>query len=820
MRDLVRECSAPGEEAPPAQGYVLDISAGVVVLAGSDGDGAFNAVTTFTQFLTKGSGSCSIGACHLWDFPDFPIRWAFVSSNLRGSNAVGFLRGIADTLAARKCNGIQHGDFKYGILQLQPANYFDSLRAFRRIADERNLEIIPGVAPIGYSSVITYTDPHLAEGIPTTAEYVMEADTGRLLADARVSLPNGGFENISNGQFTGWNFYDGPNVSVFADSAVAHGGRISARCENFVQGNAAGNARFNRLVSCAPFRYYVLSAWIRTQNFSADNVQLLAMGQDSGGAYRTLTFTAYSIPRNSNGWMRVEASFNTLQYRKVLLYAGVWGGSAGTIWWDDISVQDGGLANILRRPGTPLTVRNTRNGATCAEGADFVPIRDAVMEASRGNYGPFHGAPSFRRLGSGSIRNGDTVTITSYHPLTTVAGTDGNGSVMVCVSEDTLYRILGEQISRINAAYAPSRFFMEHDEIRNMNWDDACTKRALSPAALLADNVRRTVGIIDTAHPGAETFVWSDMFDSTHNAHNNYYLINGDLTGVWKDVPRSLIIANWNGGKAAQSLAFFSRLGFRQITSPYYDVGNSSSIRSWRRAMTGVGGVLGSMYTTWENDYDFLTAFGDYMWNGGPAIEHTPLDSASASADPVLFHARFGTDRYAADDIASTQVSFLDASGAVLASVPLVRQGQNFEVALAAMQLTGERYRITATSSSGMTTSTPSYPLRRVATALDATPNAGTFRIGPNYPNPATGITTVAITLPFGHGVDGSSAPVHGVLCLYDALGRPVTTLLDEASSAGSLTVRFDAGLYSPGLYFLHLRSAAGVRVRSIQLLR
>ena len=61
MRDLVRECSTAGEEAPPAQGYVLDITAGTVVLAGSDPDGVFNAVTSFTQFLTRGSGSCSIG---------------------------------------------------------------------------------------------------------------------------------------------------------------------------------------------------------------------------------------------------------------------------------------------------------------------------------------------------------------------------------------------------------------------------------------------------------------------------------------------------------------------------------------------------------------------------------------------------------------------------------------------------------------------------------------------------------------------------------------------------------------------------------------
>src|SRR2546425_248743 len=76
-----------------------------------------------------------------------------------------------------------------------------------------------------------FHDPDLAEGIPTTAGYFIEGDTGRLIGDARV-LPNGGFESTANNQFTGFSWYDNPNSSIFIDSDYAHTGRYSARCTN------------------------------------------------------------------------------------------------------------------------------------------------------------------------------------------------------------------------------------------------------------------------------------------------------------------------------------------------------------------------------------------------------------------------------------------------------------------------------------------------------------------------------------------------------------------------------------------------------------
>ena len=106
---------------------------------------------------------------------------------------------------------------------------------------------------------------------------------------------------------------------------------------------------------------------------------------------------------------------------------------------------------------------------------------------------------------------------------------------------------------------------MSHDEIRVANWCRACQDRKLSPGQLLAENVRRCTAILKSINPHARVVVWSDMFDPHHNAVDNYYLVNGSLKGSWEGLSREVMIANWNSGKAKESLAFFADRGHKQL---------------------------------------------------------------------------------------------------------------------------------------------------------------------------------------------------------------------------------------------------------------
>ena len=57
------------------EGYVLDVSKDSVLLLGSDAAGEFWGVQSLKQLLGKGT---SVGGCHIVDWPDFPIRGAYM----------------------------------------------------------------------------------------------------------------------------------------------------------------------------------------------------------------------------------------------------------------------------------------------------------------------------------------------------------------------------------------------------------------------------------------------------------------------------------------------------------------------------------------------------------------------------------------------------------------------------------------------------------------------------------------------------------------------------------------------------------------------
>jgi hypothetical protein len=99
------------------------------------------------------------------------------------------------------------------------------------------------------------------------------------------------------------------------------------------------------------------------------------------------------------------------------------------------------------------------------------------------------------------------------------------------------------------------------------------------------------------------------MFDPYHNAVKGpYYLVNGPWTGSWEGLDKNVIIMNWNFGKRDQSLRFFADRGHRQILAGYYDH-KPEQIKEWLASAKGVQGVIGVMYTTWQNDYSNLEAF-------------------------------------------------------------------------------------------------------------------------------------------------------------------------------------------------------------------
>jgi hypothetical protein len=546
------------------------------------------------------------------DEPRYAQRWFYASHNLLVDKNANDLISLLERAGKAGYNGVVLADYKFSILERMPANYFRNAARVRKAAEEAGVEIVPAVFPIGYSNGLLAHDPNLAEGVPVKdAPFVVKGGEAVLEPDPAAQLRNGDLEDVKDDRFTGFTFQDDPGRTTFADRDVVHGGRVSCRMQDVARAGTNGNSRLVQRVKVRPYACYRFSCWVKTEHLHpAGAFRLLALGGGKGA--RPLTFEEGGM-RPSQDWTHADVVFNSVDQTEVQLYAGQWGGVSGKLWLDDLKLEELPPVNVLRRDGCPLTVASADGKTLYEEGKDFLPVRDARLgdEPYAGEFSFHHAAPPLRLTPGSRIKDGDQLRVSWYHPVITQ-----NSQVMCCLTEPKVSDLLRDQAQRVNDLFHPQTFFLSHDEIRVANWCRSCRATGETPGELLATNARRCVEIVRDVSPKARVVVWSDMFDPHHNAHDNYYLVNGTLEGSWKGLPPDTVIATWNGGKARESLQFFADRGHAQVIAGYYDAG-LDEVKKWQAAARGVPRVTGFMYTTWQDKYDDLEAVAALLWGSG-----------------------------------------------------------------------------------------------------------------------------------------------------------------------------------------------------------
>jgi hypothetical protein len=540
--------------------------------------------------------------------PRYADRWFYASFNLLVDKSADDLIALIKRAGKSGYNGMLLADYKFNILERMPDRYFKNVDRVKKAAGDERIEIIPAVFPIGYSNGLLAEDVDLAEGMPVTdAPFVVKDGVAKLVPNPASHIVNGDLERTKGDRFLGFDYQDDPGKSSFADHKVTHHGRVSCRMQDVGRVNPNGLCRLIQRVKVRPHACYRYSCWVRTRDYQSGSAfRLLAIGASEGG--QPLTYYEAGL-LTTQEWRQIEVVFNSLGESEVNLYAGQWGGQTGTLWLDDLKLEELALVNVLRRPGCPLVVTSADGKAAYEEGKDFLPVHDVKIGRVpwEGEYEFAHPGAELRLTSRSRIRNGERLRVSWYHPVLV-----HENQVMCCLTEPKVYEVLRKQAKQINDLFHPRTFFMSHDEMRVANWCASCQATRQTPGQLLAQNVRRCVEILRELSPKARIVVWSDLFDPQHNAVDRYYLVNGSLKDSWEGLPKDVIIANWNSGKAADSLRWFAGRGHQQIIAGFYDAG-LDNLNQWEQAAKGVSGVTGFMYTTWGQNYRLLEAYGERM---------------------------------------------------------------------------------------------------------------------------------------------------------------------------------------------------------------
>ena len=428
----------------------------------------------------------------------YPDRWVYVSRSFQSGQDVEDVREIARTAAEHGLNGIVLTGMDR--ISLYSPEQLARLSQVKEIADANHLEIVPLGFGTGYGGAILDSDKNLAEGLLVKdALFVAKGGTARFVPDSPAKLVNAGFEAYQGNRFGGFTTQTDPGVKTFVDTSVSHSGKASLRIENFGQPQPAtpasggappevaglrnpkpvGAAYVSQQIRVTPYRCYRVSAWVKTEDAEPASLFSIKSFTPDG---RDLSPFEPPAPAPTSGWRKVTTAFNSWYADRIELTFGVFDGLKGKVWVDDVSVEEVGLMNVIRRDGAPLTVRDAKTGVAYKEGRDFAPVSDPNLD-----FFWTHSMPSIRLLPGSRIHDGARLRVSYYHGVTLY-----NDQTPICPSAPKVHEIWMQQFPLIEKYLAPKRYFISTDEVRALNRDPSCLRRKLPAAALLGSRTQPT----------------------------------------------------------------------------------------------------------------------------------------------------------------------------------------------------------------------------------------------------------------------------------------------------------------------------------------
>jgi hypothetical protein len=540
-----------------------------------------------------------------------PQLWYWHHSYLTTDQAVTSSEALIDQAVADGYTGVAFWDssFYYVSDSFWPAANVARLQTVMQYAASKGLKVMVTTAPFGYSNEALATNPNLAEAqrVIGTQYQVDPTGTQLQIINSFPGLLNGGFESGA----VDWFDLGDPGTGV--DTTVAHTGNASA----LISG-APFNSRLRQLLPLTPWRQYHLRLFYKTSNFGG--VAQFAIMDAANFSINRLQGT---ISTGGNaGWTELDYTFNSQGSTQAWFYLGVWGGHVGDLWLDDISIEETGLVYVARRDGAPLNVYDPNNPNTVyQEGVDYNYISDPEMAPTQLPFTDLYHTPPTVTLPAGThLSPGQIVAIDSYAAFPSPLETE----VSMCLTSQGVLNWQTQNAKVIQSIMpAEAGVLMSYDEIRQMNSCQLCKAKNMTPGQLLAWSVGQSVQIYQSVMPNSALYIWSDMFDPYANAVNNYFSVEGDLSGSWTGVASNITIMNWNLSNLTNSLTWFSGqnpsqpIAHQQIIAGYFDSGDgTAAATSELTQASGIPGVVGLMYTSWYDDYSQLANFANAVRAG------------------------------------------------------------------------------------------------------------------------------------------------------------------------------------------------------------
>lgn len=261
---------------------------------------------------------------------------------------------------------------------------------------------------------------------------------------------------------------------------------------------------------------------------------------------------------------------------------------------------------IVRRHGTPVTVRSAATGEVYVEGRDYarVPRATGVWP------GPWNRPAQLplKILKGGAVREGDELVLDCYCSFP-----NWGKWASACMAAPEMDEILEKSAAETVRLANPKMWILSFDEVRAGGGCRDCLATG-DMAHIYAAFVKKAMAAVRRLRPDAEIYLWNDMVDpyAMQDDGKNAGMYSS-MKGVWDLLPRDLGIAYWTYSWRGDGVKFFAERGHPQIMCGYYDEKVLKKSLEWMDLAARTPLCRGVMYCTWCDNWDLLGEFGDRM---------------------------------------------------------------------------------------------------------------------------------------------------------------------------------------------------------------
>ena len=601
---------------PPPEGYHLYVEQDRILLLGRDSNGLRYGMLSLAKLTSAFNGMAFIDRVYIRDWPDLPRRIITFNTTLYPASDLDEFFTRLHQAYENRMNEVEWNNKFIMDGNIQWTTYRMRALAARDCVRVLDMKLIMSADRTGG----TVENKCWHEGAPVIGQPLLIAsDTARAITNPAVPIINSDFETFHNGEFSGWWNSHATYPTISRDTYQKHHGAASMKISPS-PGDRYHDPKVEQFVPVEPYRLYNVSFWYKTSNYSG-KIWILFFRPHTP---QKITWW-WTKPSATSSWKKATIEVHSFMCDTIQIYLGAFGAQSGTLWIDELTIEEINPIWLLQRDDTPFHAYEEPGHVPLTEGTDFI-----IEENFSKDFGDcYTHHPTIRRVPGGRLSNGDQITIDWYCAFRYEGWRE---SPCFSLLEPLAY--YQQWISLCDSLFNPDGFKIHLNEISLANWDPACIARNETPAQIVGSYARQMYNIIQARRPGAPVQIYGDMFDPYDQGIEYIRAVNGSMLGSLFELPTTITLLALTQGNIHQSLNYFSQNGYPSIAAHngsrtlLAGLNNAEAARSYASCQ-------GTSFYDWEwSPYDSIPHLASMAWNLGPHILHKPIafsDSASVA---------------------------------------------------------------------------------------------------------------------------------------------------------------------------------------------